>query len=90
MNFNVMYIDSGRAQRASGATYEEIAAAGGGIRATVRATAAGTLEDLVAAGRERALRMLAVRATPSRTCRSIRCKARAPQREALEEPYAPS
>jgi imidazolonepropionase len=47
------------AQRASGATYEDIAAAGGGIRATVRSTAAGTVEDLAAAGRERALRMLA-------------------------------
>ena len=38
------------AQRASGATYEEIAAAGGGIRATVRATAAGTVEELVDRG----------------------------------------
>jgi imidazolonepropionase len=47
------------AQRASGATYEEIAAAGGGIRATVRATAAGSVEELATAGRERARRMLA-------------------------------
>ena len=47
------------AQRASGATYEEIAAAGGGIRATVRATAAGDVDELVAAARERARRMLA-------------------------------
>jgi imidazolonepropionase len=34
--------------RASGATYEEILAAGGGIRSTVRATAAATREELVA------------------------------------------
>jgi imidazolonepropionase len=47
------------AQRASGATYEEIAAAGGGIRSTVTATAAGSVEDLVTASRERARRMLA-------------------------------
>jgi imidazolonepropionase len=47
------------AQRASGATYEEIAASGGGIRATVRATAAGSVEELVNAARERARRMLA-------------------------------
>jgi imidazolonepropionase len=47
------------AQRAAGATYEEIAAAGGGIRATVRATAAGSVEELAAGGRERARRMLA-------------------------------
>jgi imidazolonepropionase len=47
------------AQRASGATYEEIAAAGGGILATVRATAAGSVDELAAAGRDRARRMLA-------------------------------
>ncbi len=47
------------AQRAAGATYEEIAAAGGGIRATVRATAAGTVEGLAITSRERARRMLA-------------------------------
>lgn len=47
------------AQRASGVSYEEIAAAGGGIRATVRATAAGSVEELAIAGRERARRMLA-------------------------------
>jgi imidazolonepropionase len=46
------------ARRAAGATYEEIAAAGGGIRSTVTATAAGSLEDLVTASRERARRML--------------------------------
>jgi imidazolonepropionase len=38
-------------QRASGATYQEIAACGGGIRSTVRATRSATLEQLVAAGR---------------------------------------
>jgi imidazolonepropionase len=47
------------ARRAAGATYEEIAAAGGGIRATVRATAAGSVDELAAAGRGRARRMLA-------------------------------
>jgi imidazolonepropionase len=47
------------AQRASGATYEEIAEAGGGIRATIRATAAGDVDELVVAARERARRMLA-------------------------------
>jgi imidazolonepropionase len=47
------------AQRASGTTYEEIAASGGGIRATVRATAAGSVEELATAARERARRMLA-------------------------------
>jgi imidazolonepropionase len=47
------------AERASGTTYEEIAASGGGIRATVRATAAGTVEELATAGREHARRMLA-------------------------------
>jgi len=47
------------ARRAAGATYEEIAASGGGIRATVRATAAGSVEELASAGRERARRMLA-------------------------------
>jgi imidazolonepropionase len=34
-------------QRARGATYQEIAARGGGIRSTVRRTRAATLEDLV-------------------------------------------
>jgi len=47
------------ARRAAGATYEEIAAAGGGIRSTVAATAAGSVEDLVTAARERARSMLA-------------------------------
>jgi imidazolonepropionase len=47
------------AQRASGATYEEIAASGGGIRATVLATAGGSVDELVDSARERARRMLA-------------------------------
>ena len=38
-------------QRARGATYQEIAACGGGIRATVRLTRAATLSQLVDAGR---------------------------------------
>jgi imidazolonepropionase len=38
-------------QRASGATYREIAARGGGIRSTVRATRNSSLSDLVKAGR---------------------------------------
>ncbi|HKC78022.1 MAG TPA: hypothetical protein VKB70_06525, partial [Gaiellaceae bacterium] len=46
------------AARAAGRSYEEIAAAGGGIRATVAATRAGDLEELVAAARPRARRML--------------------------------
>jgi imidazolonepropionase len=47
------------AQRAAGETYEAIAAAGGGIRATVRATAAGSVDELATAARARAQRMLA-------------------------------
>ena len=46
------------ARRADGATYEEVAAQGGGIRSTVAATAEGSLEALVDATRERARRML--------------------------------
>ena len=46
------------ALRAAGATYEEIAAAGGGIRSTVAATAEASLDDLVAAAGARARRML--------------------------------
>jgi imidazolonepropionase len=46
------------AARAEGASYEEVAARGGGIRSTVTATAAGSLGDLVDAARERARRML--------------------------------
>ena len=47
------------ALRASGTSYEEIASAGGGIRATVRTTAAGSVEDLTTTARRRALAMLA-------------------------------
>ena len=39
--------------RAAGATYEEILAGGGGIRSTVRATAAATREELVALAKVR-------------------------------------
>ena len=46
------------AQRAAGTTYQEIAARGGGIRATVRETAAGTVDELVEAAVPRARRML--------------------------------
>lgn len=45
-------------QRLAGATYEQIARAGGGIASTVEATRAATLEQLVAAARPR-LRALA-------------------------------
>jgi imidazolonepropionase len=38
-------------ERAAGATYQEIAARGGGIQSTVNATRAATIEQLVAAGR---------------------------------------
>jgi len=38
-------------RRAAGETYQEIAAAGGGIRATVRRTRAATEDELVSAGR---------------------------------------
>lgn len=38
-------------ERASGATYQEIAARGGGIRSSVRRTRAATLDELIAAGR---------------------------------------
>ena len=38
-------------ERAGGATYQEIAARGGGIQSTVRTTRAATLDELVAAGR---------------------------------------
>lgn len=39
------------AERAAGATYQEIAARGGGIQSTVNATRAATLDELVAASR---------------------------------------
>ncbi len=45
------------AQRAAGAGYEAIAADGGGIAATVRATASGSVDELVAAARPRLERM---------------------------------
>ena len=51
------------AARAAGATYEEIAAAGGGIRATIAATAAGDVDTLVDAALPRARRMLATGTT---------------------------
>ncbi len=38
-------------ERAGGATYQEIAARGGGIQSTVHATRAATIEELVAAGK---------------------------------------
>ena len=38
-------------ERASGVTYQEIAARGGGIQSTVRSTRGATLDELVAAGR---------------------------------------
>ncbi len=38
-------------QRACGATYQEIAARGGGIQSTVRATRAATIDELVRAGK---------------------------------------
>jgi len=46
------------ALRAQGVSYEEIAALGGGIAATLRATRAGSVDDLVAAARPRLRRML--------------------------------
>ncbi|HXA28563.1 MAG TPA: imidazolonepropionase [Candidatus Angelobacter sp.] len=46
------------AQRAAGVSYEEIAARGGGIMSTVRATASANLEALTGAARMRAARML--------------------------------
>ncbi len=45
------------AARAGGATYEEIARRGGGIRSTVRATAAGSVAAIADAASARALRM---------------------------------
>ena len=38
-------------ERSQGATYQEIAARGGGIQSTVRATREATLEELVTAGK---------------------------------------
>ena len=45
-------------ERAAGASYEEIAERGGGIRATVRATAAASIPELMAAARPRLRAML--------------------------------
>ncbi|HSP66043.1 MAG TPA: imidazolonepropionase, partial [Candidatus Deferrimicrobium sp.] len=45
------------AERAEGVSYEEIGGRGGGIRATVRATAAGTVEEITRAAAARARRM---------------------------------
>jgi imidazolonepropionase len=49
--------------RSAGATYEEMLAAGGGIRSTVRATAASTQEELVALARPRIATLLRSGAT---------------------------
>jgi imidazolonepropionase len=49
--------------RASGATYEEILAAGGGIRSTIRATAAASQDDLVALAKPRIYSLIASGAT---------------------------
>lgn len=46
-------------QKLAGVTYAEIARAGGGIRATTRATRAASVEQIVAAARPRLARMLA-------------------------------
>jgi len=46
-------------QRLKGATYEEIARAGGGILSTVKATRAASEDDLVASARKRLARLLA-------------------------------
>jgi imidazolonepropionase len=49
--------------RMSGSTYEEILAAGGGIRSTIRATAAASQEDLVALAKPRIDSLIASGAT---------------------------
>lgn len=46
------------ARRAQGVSYEEIAAQGGGIRATVRATAKASVDELVETARQRLCAML--------------------------------
>jgi imidazolonepropionase len=46
------------AERAQGVSYEDISRRGGGIRATVRATAAGTFEEIRDAAAARARRMI--------------------------------
>lgn len=50
-------------QRLEGATYEEIAAAGGGIVSTVKATQAATLDELVEAARPRLRALMAAGVT---------------------------
>lgn len=49
--------------RTSGSTYEEILAAGGGIRSTIRATAAASRDELVALARPRISSLIASGAT---------------------------
>jgi len=49
--------------RTSGRSYEEILAAGGGIRSTIRATAAGSLDELVALARPRIAALVSSGAT---------------------------
>jgi imidazolonepropionase len=49
--------------RTSGSTYEEILAAGGGIRSTIRATAAASQDDLVALAKPRINSLIASGAT---------------------------
>jgi imidazolonepropionase len=49
--------------RTSGSTYEEILAAGGGIRSTIRATAAASQDDLVAVAKPRIDSLIASGAT---------------------------
>jgi imidazolonepropionase len=51
------------ARRMRGARYEDILAAGGGIRSTVEATRSATVEELVASGRVRLDRMIAMGTT---------------------------
>jgi imidazolonepropionase len=51
------------AQRMRGERYEDILAAGGGIRSTVKATRSATVDELVALGRVRLDRMLALGTT---------------------------
>ena len=50
-------------RRTSGSTYEEILAAGGGIRSTIRATAAASQDDLVALAKPRIDSLIASGAT---------------------------
>ncbi len=51
------------AERADGVSYEEIGRRGGGIRATVRSTAAGTVDEIARAAAARARRMLELGST---------------------------